>query len=542
MTPYTSSPTTIPIPVQRNRITRAPLVAGSILALLLLAWLGAKISLFHGLSYTSDLFHLVQSAYSYLLGRPLLFNNDFGSGGAAHNYFLLPLLGPFAYGGGAHAFFIITAALFALAGYCGLKTISQDSEGSFAWGRQAIFLGLLCGPVAFWIWDDPIYGWHPEIFYIPLSCLFALDLRHHLKRAWLWGILMALNKEDGAAMACSVQLLVLACASDGRMLPVSQRLGNIAKTICLWLVVFGAGIFILQVWSDSGNARLTASLQQLFIGDKNGQLYTLLLSQLEGVGMLWLAGAIYLFREHPSRWLTLILCSLPLLMVNLVSCLAYVDDLQSMQAHGLLWPARCALLWALLVCSVPVYTGIRQDKAPSRGKLLWLVGASICSLVLQYQFLLSWRGYSAFDRYRAALGTPRSALPINSLARDERRFLHCLAKKLDRRVPLAVHPMLFMYFHQHDFVGVGRHSNAWLPYQVVICEQKGRLQFGNGCAELLDAARQRGDDRAQVRGIEVRYRPELKNSIDVCLPPQISDTSQRTHEVPKERPSQTQTG
>ena len=57
------------------------------------AFMAVKVRLFLSLEYSWDLFVALQMSRSWLMGRPLLWENRWGHASVSHNYFLTPLLG-----------------------------------------------------------------------------------------------------------------------------------------------------------------------------------------------------------------------------------------------------------------------------------------------------------------------------------------------------------------------------------------------------------------------------------------------------------------
>src|SRR5262249_1421502 len=137
----------------------APMVCA---ALVLLHWMVSKAILFEGLEYTSDMFAFLQMLKSVFEGRPLLFENSFGNTKALHNYYVLPLFYPFTRLWGAYGLFIGYALLLLLAAL----SVSKLASAAPQWKRElywSIMAALILGPISFWVWDDPIYGWHGEL-------------------------------------------------------------------------------------------------------------------------------------------------------------------------------------------------------------------------------------------------------------------------------------------------------------------------------------------------------------------------------------------
>ena len=81
-------------------------------------------------------------------------------------------------------------------------------------GRVAV-LGVHLGPIAYAVFDNPVFGFHPELCYPPLCVLLALDLREgRSRRAIVVAALTLLVKEDGAVLCACVLVAYFARASS----------------------------------------------------------------------------------------------------------------------------------------------------------------------------------------------------------------------------------------------------------------------------------------------------------------------------------------
>jgi hypothetical protein len=178
------------------RRSRAPLVLGSV-ALLLILYAGlCKALLFNNLEYThSDFFSSLEMSRSWFYSRPLLHDNVYGDQAAIHNFFLLLAFAPLTISLGAYGL-ILGLVLLEVAAVVRVARASTLDPG----GRLAILGGFL-SPIGFAVFDDPGFGFHPELCYPPLALLLALDLREARPRtAILMGALIVLVKEDGAVL------------------------------------------------------------------------------------------------------------------------------------------------------------------------------------------------------------------------------------------------------------------------------------------------------------------------------------------------------
>src|SRR5690242_4158199 len=134
-------------------------------AAILSLWLSAKFFLFRGLEYTSDLFTHLEMSRSLFRGYPFLADNQFGSHLGLHNFFVVPLLYPLTGPFGAYGLFLSFALLTFAAAVSIAAEIRRGEPGQQERDWLVLGAGLL-GPISFWVFDDPIYGWHAELLYV----------------------------------------------------------------------------------------------------------------------------------------------------------------------------------------------------------------------------------------------------------------------------------------------------------------------------------------------------------------------------------------
>ena len=135
-----------------------------------------------------------------MYGRPLLFENQYGVLTETHNYYAILALGPLTKLFGAYGLFAGFLLLLFLAARSSLLFLDRGSSG---WTQTRIVFGsLLLGPVGFWFWDHPIYGFHLELLLLPLGILYALSLIDGSRRRWLWLAPICLTHEQGPLFAC----------------------------------------------------------------------------------------------------------------------------------------------------------------------------------------------------------------------------------------------------------------------------------------------------------------------------------------------------
>ena len=124
-----------------------------------------KALLFHGLEYThTDFFSFIEMSRSFLESGDLLRDNAYGHHAAIHNFYLLVPFSPLVLAFGAYGLTLSLVVLHAAAVLRVVFAASLDLPG-----RVAVLGGCL-SPIAYAVFDDPGFGFHPELWYPPLSC------------------------------------------------------------------------------------------------------------------------------------------------------------------------------------------------------------------------------------------------------------------------------------------------------------------------------------------------------------------------------------
>lgn len=494
-------------PPTRSRLS--PGWAGAslvLLALLAALWMAAKVFLFDQLAYTSDLFSFVQMSHSFLWGRPLLHENSSGLHRLHHNTYLVLLFAPLSHAWGALGILSGALGLSLLSWLAALRTAFREGTARFV-ERWAAVVALLAGPVAFWIWDDPVYGWHSELLYLPLSVLFVLSLERRSRWAWLWAAFLVLNREEGAVLAWSLHLLWILTGDPEE----GHRARRALQATALWLAVFLAGFAWLRLQPGASSGRLSAALTYLPRLLTDPEMRQAVMRELGWLFTAVAAGLLPLATLRAWRriaWTPVL--SLPPLALILVGSGTYASNAGLFQQHGPLWPPRFALLWGLTAAAVLL-------KLPSgkTGKPWSWVLACAVSMLLQAVWLQPAREYVLADRllpWRVPEQQPASALTP-----AEKRFLSCLEDRIPVRTAVATDGTLFRYFHRHDLVWP---DHAWLvlePPALVVCDREGRLLFTSAQCEperrkLLD----RGLREISVGGLAATAQAGLEPIVAAC--------------------------
>src|SRR5262249_22292573 len=120
-------------------------------------------------------------------------------------------------------------------------------------GRLAVLAGLV-SPVAYFVFDNPYWGFHPELCYPPLAVVFAVELA--VGRRWrvaLAALPLVLVKEDGAVVVATILVAFFA----SRLLalrhgPPEERRRTLAAAFWSLLavtLVFAANMAVLALAS-----------------------------------------------------------------------------------------------------------------------------------------------------------------------------------------------------------------------------------------------------------------------------------------------------
>jgi hypothetical protein len=313
------------------RPSRRTTVLG-ILAVLVVLYAGlCKALLFHGLEYYhTDFFGFLEMSQSLFQSGELLRDNVYGHHAAIHNYYLLLAFSPLTLGFGAYGLILGLVLLHVAAVVRVAFAPTLDLPGRVA------LLGGALGPIAYAIFDNPVFGFHPELCYPPLCVLLALDLREgRSRRAILVAALTMLVKEDGAVLcACvlvahfALRLFELRAASPEERRPV---VAAATRSLLATALAFGAGMALLWVMGralpqpqETASARVLDSLRKLgYAVAGHGLLRENLLGGFAGYLAVCLLTLLPLGRRLFRGLLLLLVSSLPLLAVLVVAAGPY---------------------------------------------------------------------------------------------------------------------------------------------------------------------------------------------------------------------------
>jgi hypothetical protein len=440
-----------------------PLLLGGTAVLLVLYAGVCKALLFYNLEYThSDFFCSLEMSRSWLYSRPLLHDNVFGNQAAIHNFYLLLAFSPLTLSLGAYGLILGLVLLDLAAVLRAARASTLDLAG-----RVAI-LGAFLGPVAFAVFDDPEFGFHPELCYPALALLLALDLREARPRAALLvAALVVLVKEDGAVLCAAV---LVACFAgrlwDLRAAPREERRrvsrAGLAGLLTVTLVFLG-GLLVLWAQGQGPSApdvtagtRILDSLGHVErVLARGGRMPPRLEWGLVGYALVGASLLLPLGRRLPRGLALLTVSSLPLVAVLVVEAGSY-------RFRSMLWPQRIAAFVALVLACL-VLAGPRPSPAGARriASTLARSGALVAVSWALQLVLLASQGYSPASRLDVVSLLARRGYRASTLTPSEFRFLHCLGRRLPADFPVSSFGEVSPFFHRQSIAFASIEARAW---------------------------------------------------------------------------------
>ena len=451
--------------MRAERIIKIALIV--IVPVVLGVYFASKVTRFQHQGYMSDLFSHLEIARGWLQGRPLLHENRYGFHGTLHNYFLDLVVGPFTLLWGVYGLFLVQILLYALSFFYSLSTLTRKDTSPYFVNTVLFYLVFFVGPLAYYVYDDPHYGFHAEMLYVPLGLIFAVALA----RRDLWisassGLAIALIKEDGAVVAACIHMLygVTTWLSGERN--STQWLRYSLSRLFLWLLVFVAGMWWLGEQNVGGASRL-----DFVLGVAASQTLPDLLSYLIRVffhfGMLiapMLIGLLW-FR-HFRLNLAIGVLLLPIVSVGVISGFGYFPQI----SFSLNWVPRFSLVMSFLLAGI--FFVILSNPKPWVGKplqvsLSLIIGFSLFkgqTLLLKEDMNHNWR--------RRAISILREVDPASF--RADYAQLKKLAEVLPDDYPIAPPFENFGYFHKADIIWMDFVPNAFRKPRMIVCNKDTR--------------------------------------------------------------------
>lgn len=440
------------------RRRRVPAILGGLGLLAVLLAGTAKALLVRNLEYGGrDMYSFLEMTWSWLYAG-LLHDNVYGFHGAIHNFYLLPVFAPLTVPLGAYGLVavLVLAHGAAVVRIAGCRALDPPA-------RLAVLAGSL-GPFAWYVLDNPQWGFHPEVLYPPLALLLALDLLG----GWTWravalaGVIV-LVKEDGA-LVCGAVVLAHTVWRWGvaRTSREEARRGLRSGLLALVIlgVVFLAGMALLSFFSHQYAESQTIASDRVAravratVRTLGGQGRVRLERLLDALGVYLAMSVLMLLplgRRLPRGFLLFGSAAIPLLPVVVVSSAVY-------RFNMMLWAPRIATLQVGVVAALVFASFTPPGRRPARLGVVALLA------------LMSWAGQggvlhrmqyplgSRIGVVGAAFGPPRSLLEP-----EEDRYLRCVASRLPWALPVSAVGNAHPLFHRQSIVFETPEAHPWHP-------------------------------------------------------------------------------
>jgi len=438
-------------------------------AVLLLVWFfTAKLLIFHRLGYQSDFYCHLGIARGWLLDRPLLFENNYGYHGRLHNYYFDLLMGPFALWWGGYGILIFQFIVYLIAIWYTLPALYKSAptihKKAMVWFFYTV---IFFGPLGFWLYDNPHYGFHTEMMYIPLGFIFAVSL--YKKQVWvsvLTSLLMVTVKEDGPVIVACIHLMYFALEWITGNLPTRKWLTRSLLWGFVWVLLFIAGILFLKYKNNFNDDRLAQSFSA-FLNRNPGESrpYFALVFERWFMLQMPLIATLLFFRVVNWRiWVTWLVFQLPVMLVNLVSGFVYWPH----QFFSLTWTPRFSLTFSLYVALLAycVMFVSRNWFRPA--------GFSVFAYLLFGALFFRWQ--FTLLRVNAGYYLYSTGQEVYTAPHPETYYTHWMEVKKVRDVlpenyPVAIPHKLFGYFHKQDYIWPGAmHGGYTKPRMIIIDE------------------------------------------------------------------------
>ncbi|GAA4459656.1 hypothetical protein GCM10023189_33650 [Nibrella saemangeumensis] len=442
-----------------------------------LVFLLFKVLRFTTLGYTfNDMYAFLQMSYSWLDGRPFMYDNIWGFHHRIHNYYTVLLWGPLCYVAGAYGFFLVQALLLGLSYAVLNERLAREVP---PWVRYGLLVAVLLGPVSFWLNDHPNIGWHTELTYLPAAILFALALTG--TRLWpklLSGLAVVLVKEDGAVLAALIHLAYSGIQFVRRQPARSLLWWLGSRSFWLiavgWSLVFLAGMWWISFKNNFAEPRLRMALQLVADHIATWNFWKQMLTLMAQTALLLVpVPALLLYwqwvnriRKQGNVWLLYGAGIAVLTALNFVQSAHYYGQ-PLFHLVALTWPPRFVLLWAFSVAFLILFaTGFAPLLKPDQGKSPWLVMAVL--FLIQIPILYGTRpDFPTLKDWAATLrgrfGTDKNSIWLHP---DDLAVVQCLAGQLPAHSSVLAFDYLVPYFHRH--YGIWPTGNELKPADMAI--------------------------------------------------------------------------
>lgn len=389
--------------------------------------------------YQSDIYLLYQAAGDWLTDKPLYTENTYGNLMGLHTYYLLPLLALFTKPAGVYGLVLAQALLYLAAVIAWIRAV-PPRQGP---GISLVLTLLLCGPLGFYIFDDPVYGWHVENLLLPLTILAAAALyRERTVAAWILLLCMALLREDGALQAAGLFALYTWYRYTSGLLGRHYAFRRIALGYGLAFAFTGFSLWILSRNAEPRMHGVFAGLEAYLQHPGQSGRYTALLA-LYFVLLVPVLPLLFSVFYKGSRLLAAtFLCMLPVLATGIAGGLYYYPD----TFFSILWPSRLVYTWSLAMVCVLYLLVAGEGNRYSAYRWIW----PLAGILLLQAWVLYLPAF--YPTYSPWFFTRRAFTAPPPVVRQKIDRLRCMGSGLPGRQTLLVDKNFAVYFQRHDFV------------------------------------------------------------------------------------------
>lgn len=415
------------------------------------SWYNFKVLHFNALEYIGDVFSSLTASRSWLEGHPFLYDFRYGHTLRYHTYFLTAALAPFTVWLGVRGLFLAHATLVWLVPFYALRHF-RDAVRT----RWLLFLvaTLYWGPYGAWLFDDTQFGWHAELFFFPLSLLFATALL--TRNRWAigaTGLLLVLVREDGPVVGCCLHVFALAVRHDGfRGWSVPRIARHVLPVVGAWAGLFALLMGILIDQSLGHGVRIASAYHVFGRASLLKQGYVLAKFLLETALLFAPFGVVVWCGYGRRATVALLLTGLPLWTVAMIASALYPNATW----HGISWAPRMAMLIGHTLGGLVLLLGhrplnFRFSPKPVFQLALGLVVAQWLALAVVRQYNGLWyHAQTAWQLHRAKAGSPH-------------RQLWPLAERIPRRAYVAADYAFYAPFEWHRYVWIDHDRIQYAP-------------------------------------------------------------------------------
>jgi hypothetical protein len=414
----------------------------------------SKYDLFY---YKHDLFSVLSSSRGWVFGHPILWDNRYGFIPAVHFSFTSFFFSPLTILLGGRGLFIIHAVIYFIAySFAVCYTLTQKQ---LKMTLPLLFIFFL-SPYAIWLFDDTLYGWHTELLFLPFALLFAIGLITKNKLLLCSSALfLILTKEDGGVIACCIHILFILSGNNTRK--VKQM--EIIKIISFWLSIFIFSIITIKAFNSFRESRIENLFANFIINLSNYNV-GYFVRILFWFFILILPAYLFCFLLLGSRkFLTLFLCTLPLILTSIVSGLFYAAD---NEWYGLGWAPRVVGILGVMLSGSYIFLYQKEFNSILFQSKLKSISIVTIIIVLQFFSLLKARDYNLITEVKKAYNhtLPEGITPYDA------NIMKTIAGHTPSDFTVTVPYYYFNLFDKNDFTWFDHPENAYSKSDIIIME------------------------------------------------------------------------